>query len=320
MNNKLKRVSLESLLVFDIETAARNKELDLDSKEFELYAWSLRDKDTGVIPDNETVQLHYKLNAALKPEFNRIVCISIGILKGDTLFYKAIVGDQKEIIEEFYNIVNTTGLTLAGHNIINFDLPVIRLKAFECGITTELPDKYVDSGKKPWNMSDAVIDTMELSKGTYYFNISLDSMCMLAGIDSPKTDLCGAKVSETFYSEGVDRIATYCNQDIIACMKLIAHMKGDLGLIKNFVNRDEKIVQAPILTVIANTQSISKLQEDKLLEIACTLTKKEREGFVTLIKAALGRNEQDKDKSKLCTEEDFRLFNKILSVKKGKSK
>ena len=134
MNNKVRKQDLEKLLFFDCETIRRNRELSVNSKEYDLYAWKLRDKETSKLPPQEDVLKHYELSGALDPTFNRIVCITVGFIKGTTLYVKSLTGEQKDIIEQFYSMLNSTGFTPAGHNIIQFDMPTIRLKAFESGV------------------------------------------------------------------------------------------------------------------------------------------------------------------------------------------
>src|SRR5690554_3720379 len=186
MNAKVRKTNTESLLFFDIKTAARNKKLDPKSKEFELFAWSLRDKVTGEIPDKKIVQETYANTAALKPEFNRIVCISVGNVKNGVLNIKTFKGDQAYNIKKFYSALGGSGLVPSGYNIINFDMPVIRMKSLEEGIANLLPDKFSDSMQKPWNLTDTFCDLMDVLKGTYYHSISLDNACYLAGVSSPK--------------------------------------------------------------------------------------------------------------------------------------
>ena len=75
MNNRVRKQDLEKLLFLDIETTRRNDVLDINSKEYDLYAWKLRDKETSKLPPANEVLEHYKLNGALDPAFNKIVCI-----------------------------------------------------------------------------------------------------------------------------------------------------------------------------------------------------------------------------------------------------
>jgi 3'-5' exonuclease len=310
MNNKVRNIDIEKLLFFDIETVRRNNVLELDSKEFELYSWSLRDKVTNELPHNEEVQEHYKTNGGLKPEFNKIVCISVGYVQGEVLYYKSLVGNQKDIVESFYNILNSTGLVPAGHNIIGFDMPTIRMKAFEEGVDMRLlPEKFNDVGKKPWDISDNFVDTMSIVKGTFYNNISLDSLCMLAGIESPKGDIKGSDVSRVYYEEGVDRIANYCNNDIIATAEVFCALQGRKGFLKSFVNKSGTEPTKPtVYNAISNRGSVTPEEYKYFIDTARCMNDKERDGMIKLIKAAIGKADKDLDKDELD------LFNEIKSL------
>ena len=73
---------------------------------------------------------------------------------------------------------------------------------------------------KSWGLleefkSCSIIDTMQTIKGTYFYNMSLDAACMLVGIESSKDDISGPQVTQVYYEEGVERIAKYCNKDVI---------------------------------------------------------------------------------------------------------
>lgn len=307
MNNKVRNIDIEKLLFFDIETVRRNEVLELDSKEFDLYAWSLRDKVTNEVPSNEEVQKHYETNGGLKPEYNKIVCISVGYVQGSTLNYKSIVGTQKEVVESFYGILNSTGFIPAGHNIIAFDMPTVRMKAFEEGVDLRLlPEKFNDVGQKPWTIADNFVDTMDLTKGTYYNGISLDSLCMLAGIESPKTDIKGSDVSRVYYEEGVDRIAEYCNRDIIATAELFCALQGKKGFLKSFVDKSGSKEEKPgVYKAVSNRGSVTPEECKYFIKESVGLSAKDKEGMVKLIKASLGKADKDLDQD----EKD--LFNEI---------
>ena len=50
MNISFKRLPIEKTLFFDIETVRLNNDLDVNSKEFELYRKKLRNRDTDEGP------------------------------------------------------------------------------------------------------------------------------------------------------------------------------------------------------------------------------------------------------------------------------
>lgn len=303
MNNKIRKQDLEKLLVFDIETVRRNKELDINSKEYDLYAWKLRDKETSKLPPSNEVLEHYKLNGALDPVFNRIVCISVGFIKDKTIYLKSFTGEQKTIIEDFYNLLNSTGFIPTGFNVINFDSPTIRLKALESGVDLSLiGERYNDVGQKPWTLEDAFVDLMPLTKGTYYHNLSLDAMCFLAGVDTPKDGISGADVSRVFWEEdGLDRISTYCKKDVKAVADLLCVLQGKRGYIENVVDRDLEVSaqplveKQPLLKRIFAQKDLTEENKKELLNLlkAKKLLKKDKEKVLTLISASLAEINQD---------------------------
>lgn len=314
MNKQVRGLNLEEILFFDIETVRRNKVLDVDSKEFELYAWSIRDKTTGFIPPAIEVIKHYDKNGALSPVFNKTVVISVGYIKGTTLYYKALVGTQAEIITEFYNLVVSTGYKVCGHNIIGFDLPTLRIKAFEEGLDLEMLSENInDSGKKPWDLEKFILDTMKIITGTYFFNISLDAACMLKGIKSSKDDISGAYVSQVYYEEGVPRIARYCNKDVIATAELFLALQGKENFITNYVDKgDDDLKEKEEVNVLDHILASGQLNEAVIAAITdfATEEKLNKEDVLTLVKAALSRSKN----YQAINEEDFVELQEALGL------
>lgn len=266
MNERIRNLNIESLVFLDAETVSRNKELIVGSKEYELWRWYNRDKKTDYfLSDKELCDL-YKRKAALHPFFNKIVCISYGVLSNGTFYYKNITGDEKTLVETFYEVLNTGKYTPVSYNGIGFDMPTIRLKAFQNNSKVTLLDRFSDADKKPWLVTDNHIDLMNIAKGTYYHNLSLDGMCYIAGIESPKNDLKGDEVSIEYYENGVDnRISTYCAGDVIATAKLLIKMMGNDPdeIIKQYVDKTGSVVEKkeiPLIEHIVNTGSITSEQ------------------------------------------------------------
>ena len=82
------------------------------------------------------------------------------------------------------------------------------------------------AGKKPWETKH-LLDTMELWKfgdNKNYTGIKL--LTAVFGIPSPKDDIDGSQVRNVFYNEGdVERIAKYCEKDVVAVMQLMLRYK-----------------------------------------------------------------------------------------------
>lgn len=291
MNKKSRNTTPESLLFWDIETVRRQKELDVNSDEFALYQYKFRNKDTGeLMPDAEVVK-HYEKNAALYPAYNKIVCISVGFIKGDTLYYKAITGEQKDIITEFYTLYNSNKLVSTTYNGLRFDTPTVRIKAFESEVEVLAKDEISDAGVKPWTLEDNNLDIMDLIKGSYYNPLSFAECCFLFGVRTPKGDISGSDVSRVYWDEGEEglrRIAKYCNEDVRALAELFCSITGRKGFIKNFVDKTGSVVEKPkLIDTIALSKSISKDQEKALVAEAKTLSKEEKANLVLLLEAAL---------------------------------
>jgi len=70
------------------------------------------------------------------------------------------------------------------------------------------------AGKKPWEVRH--LDTMELWKfGDYKSYTSLDLLAAVFNITTPKDDLDGSMVRETYWLKNdLERIVTYCKKDV----------------------------------------------------------------------------------------------------------
>jgi hypothetical protein len=291
MNKKSRNTTPESLLFWDIETVRRQDVLDINSDEFALYQYKFRNRDTGELMPNEEVVKHYEKNAALYPAYNKIVCISVGFIKGDTLYYKAITGEQKDIITEFYTLYNSNKLVSTTYNGLRFDTPTVRIKAFESGVEILAKDDISDAGVKPWDLEANNLDIMDLIKGSYYNPLSFAETCFLFGVKTPKGDISGADVSRVYWEEGekgLQRIAKYCNEDVRALAELFCSITGRKGFIKNFVDKTGLVAEKPkLIDTIALSKSITKDQEKELVAEAKTLSKDEKANLVLLLEAAL---------------------------------
>ena len=296
MNSKFRKINPEGLLFFDIETVRKQDVLDVDSTEFGLFQYKNRDKATGALMPSEDVCALYEKSAALFPPHNKIVCISVGYIRDKKLHVKAITGEQKAIIEEFYNMLDNKKFIPCGANIIAFDMPVVRMKAFEEGLNIILDDKFSDVGQKPWTMEDNFVDIMALFKGTYYNALSLNELAYMSGVPSSKDDIDGSQVSDVFYREegGINRIATYCNKDVICTAKIFLAMQGKPNFIEEVIDKTgtvaEKQKELGYLQEIAKFKVITEEQQIALITKIKKMKKPDRLNEVELVKTALGDN------------------------------
>lgn len=227
MNEKLMKINPENLLFFDIETVRGSKDFDENHKHYDIWAWKQRDRDTNELPPSEEIISEYYNKAALNAEWNKIVVISLGYVKDGKIRLKSLVGEEKDILEQFVGIVKSQNRILCGYNIIGFDLPTIRKRFMANGLEGYLNGRQGnDSGDvKPWTLAEVILDLMNEWKGTGYYNASLEELCMLYGIDS-KTEIHGNEVSKVFYEGNIGKLARYCEEDVASCINLFMGLTG----------------------------------------------------------------------------------------------
>ena len=243
------------ILFLDIETARSNKKYEELSegmqKMWEHKSNNIEPKDGSVSPAEK-----YYDRAAIYAEFGRVICISCGFIyekEGQFLFrIKSFYGrDERKILEEFKHFLDTkTGKIdgygnlidksgkrvfdnngnkvsnerllhyLAAHNGREFDIPYMCRRYLINQI--ELPQMLEIRGKKPWEILH-LIDTMEMWKFGDNKNFTkLELLCNIFGIPTPKDDIDGSQVGGVFWEEeNYDRIAIYCEKDVIATAQLM---------------------------------------------------------------------------------------------------
>ena len=64
--------------------------------------------------------------------------------------------------------------------------------------------------------------------GDYKHYTSLKLLAHVLGIPSPKDDIDGSQVAHVYYHEkNIDRIATYCEKDVITVAQIILKMRQE---------------------------------------------------------------------------------------------
>ena len=291
MNTKIKNTNVEDLLFFDMECVRSQKELDVNSDEFVLFQYKNRNRETGeLLPDTEVVEL-YKKTAALSPVYGKVVCATIGFLKGTTFHTKSFTGEEKDILTNLFETLNgerCANKAITGFNHIPFDLNYITLRAAACGVETTLRESANPLGKKEWNMTDKNLDLMLLLKGTGFYNLSLNEVAFLLGVKSPKDDIDGSQVSDVFYSEGVDRIAKYCAKDVQCVAEIFLALQGKKNFITEVVDKsDAPMEKTSILKAIGISKSITEKQQEFLLQSCVKDTKKNKKELAIILKGLL---------------------------------
>ena len=299
MNQTIKKINQEKVLFFDTEVVRKSKELDVASKEYELFRKKVRNKETDELLPQVEVLEQYNKKAALKMCYMKVVSVGVGFIKDGEVHIKALEGDEESILSQFCAIANSFDY-VAGANILGYDLPVVAVNAMRYfDVTETLADRFITAGKKPWNL-DRCIDLMDIFRGTHYANTSLDEMCYHFDLPSPKTDIDGSQVSEEYWNKGLEKINKYVKQDVFASVNIFKKMRFEQPF-ETFIDKNQTIsvepfvVELPLferLNINKNVSTAELLEIKKLLKKP-KITQKDKGVIFELIKASLSDIDQN---------------------------
>ena len=140
-----------------------------------------------------------------------------------------LLDDFSELLNKHFS--NPEKFAICGHNIKEFDVPYICRRM----LINQLPlPRMIDiAGKKPWETKH-FLDTLEMWKfGDIKNYTSLRLLTAVFDIPSPKDDMDGSDVAGVYWEErDLDRIATYCEKDVLATVQLYLRLKR-LPLLRN---------------------------------------------------------------------------------------
>lgn len=284
MTQTIKRITEEKILFFDLEVVRKSKELDLNSKEFELFQKKTRNKETDeLLPDNEVIE-QYNKRAALKMCYTKIVSIGVGFIKEGEVHIKALEGDEESILRQFCTIANSFDY-ICGANIIGYDLPMVAINSMRYfDVSGVLADRFITCGKKPWDLK-SVIDLMDIFKGTHYANSSLDEICYHFEVPSPKTDLDGSMVSNEYWENGIEKINNYVKEDVFASINVFKRMRFE-QVFESFLDKNDtgnvaEEVEQSILKKLYDSKQFNEEVKDYLRGLK--IAKKDKETVEKLV-------------------------------------
>jgi len=225
-------ISSEDILFIDIETVPQKAGFEELPEHFQ----KLWDKKSVYFRDGNQVASDVYERAGIYAEFGRIICISAGVIiqKNGERFYRVKSfhdSDEKKLLSDFNDMLqkftSNPGKKLCAHNGLEFDYPYIARRTLINGL--KLPRILDVSGAKPWEIKDRLLDTLQMWKfGDYKNYTSLDLLCAVFSIPTPKDDIDGSQVAQVYYQEGdLDRIIRYCEKDTLALANLMLRYKGE---------------------------------------------------------------------------------------------
>lgn len=322
MNLKFQRINIENTLFIDIENVRRSKELIVDSTEYDLYQKKRRNRETDEFLTDEELKKDYEKRGALVMGFSTIVTIGVGFVKEGIPYIKSIVGTEEEIIKELCKITNSFSY-VCGYNIIGYDLPLIVNNGWRYfNVAKALPDRFITSGKKPWNL-ESCIDLLDVYRGTHYANSSLEEVCYHFDIPTPKDGISGADVSRVYYKEGIDRISEYVKKDVLANINIFLKMQGK-QIYKDFVDRSDVKIEdnRTLLEKLHMEGVITPEMEKELIELTKENKPTEKDwGNIQRILEGVHSNDdfinKNQDTKKVREEKEIEIENLIEKLKNG---
>ena len=233
----LDQYRIDDILFFDIETVPQQKSFEEVSEPMQ----ELWDKKSRYFRKEDESPADVYQRAGIYAEFGKIVCISVGFIRMvdeiKTFRVKSYAGeDEKALLTDFAAMLTRSKQRyLCGHNIKEFDVPFVARRMLINGI--KLPEMLNIAGKKPWEVN--FIDTLDLWKfGDYKHYTSLNLLTNIFDIPSPKDDIDGSEVARVFYEDkDIDRIAVYCEKDVLATTQLFLRFKGETLINEDKVER-----------------------------------------------------------------------------------
>jgi len=228
----LEKLLPEHVLFIDIETVPQYENLASVPENMQKL-WTKKAGQIG--KEGESADDLYG-RAGIYSEFGKIVCISAGKIfrkeKERAYRVKSYCGDdEKTILLEFSAMLTSFMANplhrICAHNGQEFDFPYIARRMLINGLP--LPVVLDIAGAKPWELKDVMIDTLQLWKfGDYKHYTSLELLCAIFNIPTPKDDIDGSQVAGIYYKEfDIQRIARYCEKDTLAIAQLILRFKGE---------------------------------------------------------------------------------------------
>ena len=226
---------LNKLLFIDIETVGVSSTYKKFQSDYpELYSQFIKYLDwfTKRFPEDSQLSWNqiFEKRSALVPEFAKIICVSAGVVdkEGELKKMSYFNSDEKTLLEEVNKLlgrVNGTGFSICGHNVKNFDIPMLAKRMIINGIK---PSSIIPSyDTKPWEVR--AVDTKEFWQyGQFGAISSLELMCTSMGIPTPKSDeISGDKIHHLFWNENkYDLIKEYCEKDVDTVYEVVKKIKN----------------------------------------------------------------------------------------------
>jgi 3'-5' exonuclease len=229
------KVPLTKILFLDIETVGGCKNYQSCKKDNPKIAKQFLkyiDWFQKRFPEDSslTVDEIFLRRASLVPEFSKIICVSAAFVtdKDEVKIQSFFGDDERQLLKDCQKLLDRCGkldFYLCGHNLKNFDIPMLAKRMIINGI---MPPSILPSyDTKPWEIK--AIDTKEIWQYGAYTSIgSLDLLCSTMDIPTPKNgEVSGDNVHKSYWEDNkLKEIEDYCQKDVLVLIDIIKKLKN----------------------------------------------------------------------------------------------
>lgn len=232
----INKEKLTNYLFLDIETVPQYKNHDTfyrQNPSLEALWYKKVSKTSLEEINKEGLDKVYLTKTSMHSEFSKIVSVGLGYFfkkEGGQLEKRIKMissNDEVEILNNLKELFLKDSIKtkiLFTHNGNSFDLPTLCKRYVYNGY--KVP-RFIDfTSLKPWEMGDRSFDTIKVLQFGEYNYISFDLLCNVCNVQSPKTDMDGSMVADTYYNveNGLEKIEKYCSNDINSMMDLAVYL------------------------------------------------------------------------------------------------
>lgn len=252
-------------MFWKIQTLPQTKELEVGSKEFNLYKEKY--KEYNKLETDEDVIRDYYENAGKNPLWGVIYSLSVGFVDvNGTARIKVLKGEEVDILREFLNLTNEhfKSSKMIGYGL-SFLLPFLRSRMLKNGIgLSNLSIGLVDLGMKAWTMKGICLQ--DKFNGIGWFKNSLEELAFLLGLETNFID--GKDVYNNFLAGKNKELEESLIDETLAlinCYRIIEGQEVCKDLSSSVVTLESvKVEEVPILTKLFQTEQFNDEVKDYL--------------------------------------------------------
>ena len=280
-------------IFWKIQTIPQTEELEINSKEFNLYKEKYREHNK-LETDEEVLNDYYK-SGSKNPLWGKIYSLSVGFVDEATNVarIKVFKGEEKDIIQNFLNTCNEhfKASKIIGYNL-SFLLPFLRSRMLKNGLKIQgLHSGLIDLNCKPWTLQGICLQ--DGFKGIGWWSNSLEELAYLLNLETNFID--GKDVYLNFLADKhkeLDESIIDETFTLINCHKIINGEEPCTELNSTVVIlEDVKEVELSLLQKLYNNNQITLdiKNEVEALVKSKKPTKKEKEHLFTILRGVYVR-------------------------------